>query len=210
MRVRVCVWVHLGHLTSSFLWLCPIPACCISPQCVHLCVTCGRSNVGSLRKVIYVNALLSAATQRGTSSALALVALQMIYISSDIYTQRIRNLWHIYNKNKNTYLYCINQNDDAISWAQAKKERKKERKEGTKLALCIGNAIRQSVVKLKTRLDAMPHKRRAHSGTCGTWYSVHGTWYLSALAVCTGVEAVDSKLDKSKTTQYKSHNMANS
>lgn len=59
----------------------------------------------------------------------------------------------------------------------------KERKEGTKLALCIGNAIRQSVVKLKTRLDAMPHKRRAHSGTCGTWYSVHGTWYMALVRV---------------------------
>lgn len=44
----------------------------------------------------------------------------------------------------------------------------------------------------------------------GTVYMVHGTWHLCAFAVCTGVEAVDSKLDKSKTTQYKSHNMANS
>lgn len=115
-----------------------------------------------------------------------------------------------YLQQEQEHLFVLHKSKRRRYQLSTSKERKKERKEGTKLALCIGNAIRQSVVKLKTRLDAMPHKRRAHSCTCGTWYSEHGTWHLSALAVCTGVEAVDSKLDKSKTTQYKSHNTANS
>lgn len=66
----------------------------------------------------------------------------------------------------------------------------------------------------------MPHKRRRRKRNdilvhvVRVVHVVHGTWHLGALSVCTSVacpiEPVDSKLDKSKTTQYKSHNMANS
>lgn len=86
-----------------------------------------------------------------------------------------------------------------------------------KLALCMifrqgtDNAIRQSVVKLKNKIscDAIKDEEAKRKTYPGTWYII--SWHFRALCLHNPrLSHRASKLDKSKTTQYKSHNMANS